>query len=189
VLAGPNGAGKSTLAPRLLRGPLRVTEYVDADAIARTLPTARPERAGITAGRVMLARLHELASRRASFGFETTLASRSFAPWIRRLIKTGYGFGLVFLWLPTPDVAVRRVAERVRMGGHDVPQQVVRRRYRAGLANFFRLYQPMATAWRVYDNSLGPTPRLVAAGHGRVVGDLRDPGMWRSFRRSAIHET
>jgi len=118
VLAGPNGAGKSTMAGRLLIDILAVSEFVDADVLARALP--RSEAAAVTAGRAMLRRLDELAAQRRSFGFETTLASRSFAPRIRRLIRAGYDCHLVFLWLPNADFAVARVAYRVRLGGHAV---------------------------------------------------------------------
>jgi predicted ABC-type ATPase len=107
VLSGPNGAGKSTTATRLLVGSLQVSEYVDADVFARTLP--RSEATAITAGRGVLRRLDELATERRSFGFETTLASRSFGPRIRRLIGAGYECHLVFLWLPSADLAVQEL--------------------------------------------------------------------------------
>src|SRR6516225_8899139 len=120
VLAGPNGAGKSTAAPMILKDALGVDEFVNADVIARGLSGFEPERAAMAAGRIMLARLRELARQRSSFAFETTLASRSFAPWLKDLLATRYQFHLVFLWLPSPDLAVARVAARVREGGHDV---------------------------------------------------------------------
>lgn len=111
VLAGPNGAGKSTIAPALLKGTLGVTEFVNADVIARGLSAFEPERVGIAAGRILLSRLRELAKKQASFAFETTLASRSFAPWVSRLLQNGYSFHLFFLWLASPGFAVNRVAE------------------------------------------------------------------------------
>ena len=117
VIAGPNGAGKSTLAPALLNDTLEVTEFVNADVIARGLSGFAPETMAMAAGRLMLARIRALAEQRASFAFETTLASRSFSPWIRRLIDRGHRFHLVFLSLPSTAVAVQRVANRVRMGG------------------------------------------------------------------------
>ncbi|HZL93888.1 MAG TPA: AAA family ATPase [Vicinamibacterales bacterium] len=110
ILAGPNGAGKSTAAPELLQGELAVNEFVNADVIARGLSAFDPDRAAIAAGRVMLARLNELARQRESFAFETTLASRSFAPRLRALRKSGYAIHLLFLWLSSPDLAVQRVA-------------------------------------------------------------------------------
>jgi predicted ABC-type ATPase len=113
----------------------------------------------------MLARLDELARQRESFAFETTLASRSFAPWLRDLRASGYAVHLFFLWLSSPDLAVQRVAYRVRSGGHDVPAETIRRRYRAGIRNLFRLYQPVVTSWAVY-NCSGPGSQLVAGGVG-----------------------
>jgi predicted ABC-type ATPase len=121
ILAGPNGAGKSTVAPALLHGALAVNEFVNADVIASGLSAFDPESAAIAAGRVMLSRIRELASQRVNFAFETTLASRSFAPWLRQLATSGYAVHLVYLWLPSADFAVERVAERVRAGGHNVP--------------------------------------------------------------------
>jgi predicted ABC-type ATPase len=185
VLSGPNGAGKSTISARLLVGSLRVSEYVDADVFARTLP--RSEMAAMTAGRAVLRRLDELTMERRSFGFETTLASRSFAPRIRRLITTGYECHLVFLWLPSADFAVGRVADRVRLGGHTVPEETIRRRYRSGLRNFFRLYQALTTTWRMYDNS-AQEPRLVASGAGRETLLSNDVALWRRVQEQASHE-
>jgi predicted ABC-type ATPase len=185
VLSGPNGAGKSTTATRLLVGSLQVSEYVDADVFARTLP--RSEATAITAGRGVLRRLDELATERRSFGFETTLASRSFGPRIRRLIGAGYECHLVFLWLPSADLAVARVADRVRLGGHSVPEATIRRRYRSGLRNFFRLYQALTTTWRMYDNS-EQEPRLVASGVGRETLVAIDITLWRRIREEARDE-
>ncbi len=181
VLAGPNGAGKSSLAPLLLQGVLGVTEFVNADVIARGLSGFNEEGAAVAAGRVMLARLRDLARQRFSFAFEATLASRSLAPWIERLKGDGYVFHLVFLWLPNPELAVARIGERVRMGGHGVPADTVRRRYRSGLRNFFALYRPLATTWRLYDNSARVSPRLVAAGEGGGTTVVADSRLWEEI--------
>jgi predicted ABC-type ATPase len=180
-LGGPNGAGKSTTAGRLLRGPLAVDEFVNADIIAQGLSGFAPERVALAAGRIMMARLRELSAQRVTFAFETTLASRSFAPWIKGLVDTGYHFHLVFLWLPSPDIAVARVAARVRLGGHDVPEATIRRRYRAGIRNFFELYQPMAHSWQIVDNIRIGRPRLIAAGRGKDTDHIRDRDTWRSI--------
>jgi predicted ABC-type ATPase len=131
----------------------------------------------MAAGRAMLERLTQLASERKSFGFETTLASRSFAPKIRTLLHAGYEFHLVFLSLPSPDLAVERVASRVRLGGHDVPEDTIRRRYRSGLRNFFALYSPLATSWRMYDNSTAQ-PRLIASGSAQRAPMIDDEASW-----------
>lgn len=181
VLAGPNGAGKSTTAPALLKGVLGVKEFVNADVIARGLSAFDAEGAAFAAGRVMLGRLREVARQRVCFAFETTMASRSFAPWISGLMEVGYAFHLVFLWLPSAEFAIARVAERVRMGGHDVPAGTIRRRYRAGLRNFFALYRPLATTWRVYDNSGVPPPRLIATGRGSAATRVVDRRTWEAI--------
>jgi predicted ABC-type ATPase len=117
VIAGPNGAGKSTVAPRLLQEALAVTEFVNADTIASGLSAFRPDSVAIAAGRVMLARLRALAEARADFAFETTLASRSFAPWLARLRASGYRVHLAFLSLPHADLAVARWRSGYAKGG------------------------------------------------------------------------
>jgi predicted ABC-type ATPase len=118
ILSGPNGAGKSTAAPRLLTGALAVSEFVNADTVARGLSAFGPESVALASGRIVLERIRHLADRRVSFAFETTLASRLFAPWVAGLKEGGYRFCLLFLWLPSADLAVRRVTERVKAGGH-----------------------------------------------------------------------
>lgn len=167
VIAGPNGAGKSTTASMVLRKALEVGEFVNADTIAAGLSAFSPESVSVAAGRVMLDRVHELAREHRDFAFETTLASRSFAPWLRSLRTDGYAFHLVYLWLPTVELALARVAERVRRGGHSVPDNIVRRRYDRSLSNFFNLYSGFADSWLMVNNSVRPRPRLIAK---RAIG-------------------
>src|ERR1700761_957880 len=162
VIAGPNGAGKSTMAQVLLSEEFHCAEFVNADVIARGLSAFNPEGAALEAGRVMLQRLDELARQRVDFAFETTLASRTFAPRIRKSQEEGYKCHLFFAWLPHPDMAVDRVASRVAAGGHHVPEADIRRRYERGVANFLHLYMELADVWEVYDNS-GAT-RMMARG-------------------------
>jgi predicted ABC-type ATPase len=188
IIAGPNGAGKTTTAPRLLADTLGVLEFVNADAIAQGLSAFKPEEAAIPAGRIMLRRLHELANQRRSFAFETTLASKTFAPWIGDLQKTGYAFGLSFLWLPSADLAVARVQERVRLGGHDIPSSTIRRRYRAGLQNFFSIYRPMADRWEFFDNFSAWEPQLIAHGVGTAQPTVVVPERWDAVLRELGHE-
>jgi predicted ABC-type ATPase len=183
VIAGPNGAGKSTTAPSLLKGTLEVSEFVNADLIAQGLSGFQPEGAVFHAGRVMLERIHYLAKRQINFAFETTLASRSFAPWIEKLLDTGYTFHLVFLWLPDEDFAIARVAERVRMGGHAVPEETIRRRYHKGIGNFFKLYRPLADSWFFYDNS-AEDPRLVAYGEHDQEFLVNESAIWHNIRKN-----
>jgi predicted ABC-type ATPase len=182
VLAGPNGAGKSTSAADLLRGALSVEEFVNADTIALGLSAYRPEAAAVAAGRVMLERLHFLARERRDFAFETTLAGKGHARWLRGLGKGGYRTHLVFLSLPDADLAVARVTERVRQGGHHVPENVVRRRFAASLSNLFALYSELVDSWQVYDNADLTGPRLVAS---RSVGGpavIADPDAWENLK-------
>jgi predicted ABC-type ATPase len=179
VVAGPNGAGKSTTAPYLLRDALEVAEFVNADTIALGLSAFQPEAVAVTAGRIMLRRMRQLAQARLDFAFETTLAGRSLAPWIAGLKRRGFRGHLLYLWLESADLAVSRVAERVRLGGYDVPEPVIRRRYAKGLRNLFNLYMPLADGWQVFDNSHATGPRLVAAGAGRDVHYVGDADTWR----------
>jgi predicted ABC-type ATPase len=167
VIAGPNGAGKSTTAPAILRDALKVHEFVNADTIASGLSAFSPESVALAAGRIMLDRVHELAREGRDFAFETTLASRTFAPWLRGLQAKGCKFHLVYLWLPTVELAIARVAERVRRGGHAVPEGIVRRRYDRSLDNFFNLYSQFANSWMMMDNSIRRRPRVIAK---RAIG-------------------
>jgi predicted ABC-type ATPase len=179
VLGGPNGAGKSTSAPRLLRGSLKVEEFVNADTLAQGLSAFRPEDVALDAGRIMLRRLDELEDQRKSFAFEATLASQALARRLARLKAHDYAVHIVFLWLPTADLAIARVAERVRAGGHDVPSDAVQRRFSRGLYNFFTLYRPIADTWRLYDGSSIRGPRLVASGGITTETRVRDRETWR----------
>jgi predicted ABC-type ATPase len=183
VIAGPNGAGKSTTAPRLLQGALAVAEFVNADTIARGLSAFRPESVAVAAGRVMLARIRSLASARANFAFETTLAGRSFARWLAAERASGYRAHLAFLSLPSPELALARVAERVRHGGHDIPEEVVRRRFAAGLRNFFGLYREAVDTWQMFDNSAAGGLRLLATGRAEQPAEILHADAWENLWR------
>jgi predicted ABC-type ATPase len=163
IVAGPNGAGKSTFARLFLPDYADCKEFVNADLIAAGLSPFNPESLAIEAGRLMLDRIETLARSRVDFGFETTLAGRGYVPLISRLKSEGYRVNLFFLWLSGPDLALTRVRDRVRTGGHHIPDEVVRRRYKRGLANFFRLYRPMLDSWLIFDNSWS-LPRMAAFG-------------------------
>ena len=184
VIAGPNGAGKSTTAPRLLRSALSVGEFVNADAIAQGLSAFRPETVAFAAGRIMLHRLRALATSRESFGFETTLASRNFGPWLRTLRTEGYRVHVAFLSLPDADLAVARVAGRVRQGGHGVPEDVIRRRFERGLSNFFTQFEPMADSWQMFDNS-GTRMRIIATKRYGRAAVISNQDAWQRLREAA----
>jgi predicted ABC-type ATPase len=176
ILAGPNGAGKSTVASVLLPR-LQLLEFVNADTIARGLSEFNPESVALAAGRIMLDRLDRLESERMSFAFETTLASRTFAPRLRRLRAEGYRVELIFCWLPSPEMCVERVASRVRSGGHSIPHETIHRRYHAGLKNFFQLYRPLADVWQFYETA-GPR-RPIAEFEAKLV--VHDGALWSTL--------
>jgi predicted ABC-type ATPase len=186
LLAGPNGAGKSTAAPDLLHGALHVDEFVNADVIARGLSAFNPEGAALDAGRAMLTRLKELAAQRKNIAFESTLASRTFAPWIRQLKKEGYKFHLFYFWLPSPEVCVDRVRRRKALGGHTVPAETIHRRYHAGIRNFFELYNPIAYRWEFTDNTAKPGS-LVASGGEGIKEKIIDAALWAKLKEEYRH--
>ncbi len=161
VIAGPGGAGKTSFATELLPDFVDCREFLNADLIAAGLSPFAPETQNVRAGRLLLERIRELSKARADFGLETTLSGRTHAKLLADLKFLGYRINLFFLWLRSPDLAVRRVANRVRQGGHSVPEEVVRRRYASGLRNLFRLYTPQIDSWWLYDASCLP-PVVIA---------------------------
>ena len=185
ILAGPNGAGKSTLAPFLLRDWLGLMEFVNADVIASGLSAFEPERAALEAGRIMLRRLRKLAAQRKNFAFETTLATRSYANWLRQLVQEGWHVNLIFIWLDSPELAVQRVKARVAAGGHAIPEATIRRRYDKGVRNFFTLYQELAETWAVYDNSNSAQAVMLAKGRRKNQQVIFHQERWEHFSREA----
>lgn len=176
VIGGANGAGKTTSAFSVLPS-LNITEYVNADAIAAGLSPFNPESVAIQAGRLMLERLKTLANSGADFAFETTLAARTFAPFLQRCQRSGYTIGLLYFWLRSSDLAVERVARRVASGGHSIPEAVVRRRYERGRRNLIELYLPLCNEWFVLDNS-EPDSHLVAEGLSNQPPTVYDQLTW-----------
>jgi len=162
IFAGPNGAGKSTHADAILAA-LGMDTFVNADYIARGLSGRKTDLVAFEAGRIMLKRLHQLGSAGADFAFESTLSSRTFAPFLRTLKAQGYVVAIYYFSLTNAQLAVRRVKLRVSMGGHDVPRDVVKRRFGRSLGNFFTLYAPLADEWTLFDNSSSPQALTVAA--------------------------
>jgi predicted ABC-type ATPase len=173
VIAGPNGAGKTTFATEFLPSFVNCREFVNADLIAAGLSPFAPESQALRAGRLVLTRIQELAAAGADFGFETTLSGRTYAPILKGLRDRGYRLHLFFLWLPSAELAVARVANRVRQGGHHVPEPAIRRRFEAGLRNLGNIYACLVDHWRIYDASRLP-PSLVAEDDGGVVA-IHDP--------------
>jgi predicted ABC-type ATPase len=163
VIAGPNGAGKTTFAREFLPKDAGVIHFVNADLIASGLSPLRPELAALAGGRLFLAELDRLARLRDDFAFETTLSGLIYLRRLKRWKAAGYRIEITYLRLPSPLLALRRIASRVRQGGHNVPRADVLRRFTRGWMNFEKVYRPLADAWAVYDNS-GATPRLLDQG-------------------------
>ena len=164
IIAGPNGAGKTTASYSVLPKILQCREFVNADEIARGLSPFNPESVAIEAGRLMLSRIAELLRRNESFSIETTLATRSYFKLIEKAHQQGYEVTLLFFWLKTPEQAIERVAERVSKGGHNIPRDIIIRRYYEGIDNLFRIYMPIVDTWILVDNSV--TPRGIIATGG-----------------------
>jgi len=152
ILGGPNGAGKTTAAKVLLPS-LSFEAFLNADEFARQLPPGDAELTALRAGRLMLERMRELVRAKQSFTFETTCSGKSYLRMLRECQKEGWRVSLLFLWLPSAEDCIRRVRQRVRAGGHSIPEDVIRRRYAAGLVTMRDFYLPLANAVRIYDNS------------------------------------
>ena len=163
IIAGPNGAGKTTFAREFLPKDAGIIHFVNADLIASGLSPLRPELAALSGGRLFLAELDRLARARVDFAFETTLSGLIYLRRLKRWKAAGYRIEITYLRLPSPQLALRRIAARVRQGGHNVPRADVLRRFARGWINFQRCYRTLADAWAVYDNS-GETPRLIEQG-------------------------
>jgi predicted ABC-type ATPase len=163
VIAGPNGAGKTTFARRYLPESAGVIRFVNADLIATGLSPLKPEFASIAAGRLVLREIDRLTAERQDFGFETTLSGLTYLRRLRAWKQDSYRIEIVYLRLKSPALALRRIAARVRQGGHDVPKSDVLRRFSRGWENFTQIYRPLADFWAVYDNS-GRTATLLEKG-------------------------
>ena len=161
IIAGPNGSGKTTFARKFLPGRTDCTQFINADLIAQGLSPFSPVVAAMKAGRLVLKEIQELSGKGISFAFETTLSGKTYLSLIKSLKNKGYQIHLFFLWIPSPNLALERIKERVASGGHDVPAADVRRRFRRSVDNFFKVYESRLDSWMLFDNS-EQTPRLVA---------------------------
>ncbi|MGD0461633.1 MAG: zeta toxin family protein [Tepidisphaeraceae bacterium] len=166
IIAGPNGAGKTTFAEEFLPNEAGCPDFINADLIARGLSPFAPEKAALEAGKIMLKQIADRVRRKESFAFETTLSGLNYAKKTPLWRKAGYHVKLFFLSLPSADLAVARVAARVRQGGHNVPEHVIRRRFDSGLRNFYAVYRGLVNSWVVYDNA-GASPLLLQAGENK----------------------
>jgi predicted ABC-type ATPase len=179
IMAGPNGSGKSSAAKLLL--PPSMT-FVNADMIAQEQSGKRDTPADLRAGRTLVRILDNLEQERHDFAVETTLANLKLIPRLQRLQHSGYETQLIFMWLQSPELAVERVAARVRMGGHDVPEDTIRRRYERGLRHFFQSYMDVVDRWRLYDNSRLNDPRRIAGGGRGRITEVIQKELWLDIR-------
>ncbi len=160
VIAGSNGAGKTTFATRFLPRYAECINFINPDLLARGLSPFDPDAGLVRAGRLVLERIQEMSNRRADFAWETTLSGRSYARVICDLRADGYRVHMFYLWIPSPELALLRIRERVEKGGHNVPARDVRRRFGRTLGNLFHLYRPGLDTLRVFDNSTRE-PKLI----------------------------
>lgn len=160
IIAGPNGAGKTTFATEFLPRFANCRNFINADLIARGLSPFDPDAGMLRAGRTVLERIAEFTEARTGFAFETTLSGRSYVPLLRGVKKAGFRLHMFYLWIPSPDLALLRIRDRVESGGHNVPERDVRRRFGRTLGNLFTLYRPLLDTLRFFDNS-SDEPRLI----------------------------
>lgn len=168
IIAGPNGSGKTTFAREFLPDYVNCPNFVNADLIALGLAPFEPRAAAIKAGKLVLQQIHEFARRDVDFAFETTLSGKSYATLLNELKKKGYGIHLFFLWIPSPELAIARIKDRVAEGGHNVPAEDVRRRFIRGVHNFFSLYEPLVDSWMLFDNSRAKPVLIAKRRNGRI---------------------
>lgn len=180
IIAGCNGAGKTTASYTVLPEMLNCKEFVNADEIAKGISPFQPEKAAIDAGKIMLSRIDELIALQIDFSFETTLAPKYFVNLIKEAQQRGYFVTLVFFWLNSVDLAIERVKMRVSEGGHNIPEDIIRRRYMSGIRNLLKLYKPVCDYWIVINNSENPF-KVIAEGLKNSELDIKDEFIWNKI--------
>lgn len=182
IIAGCNGAGKTTASYTILPEMLSCNEFVNADEIAKGLSPFQPEKVSFQAGRIMLERVHELLKQKVDFAFETTLTTLSYQSIIKTAKKKGYKINLLFFWLNNENLAIERVKIRVQEGGHDIPEDVIIRRYHKGIKNLLRIFISLCDYWLVIDNSSSPY-RFVAEGSSKRQLKVFDKNLWVQIQK------
>lgn len=168
IIAGCNGAGKTTASFTILPEILDCKEFVNADEIAKGLSPFQPEKVAFEAGRIMLERIAFLLKSNESFAFETTLATKTYKQKLIAAKNNNYKVKLLFFWLPTIELAIERVSTRVKEGGHNIPKDIIARRYKRGIDNLFKIYLPLCDEWMIFDNS-DVDSEMIAKG--KIVGE------------------
>lgn len=185
IISGCNVAGKTTASYSLLPEMLNCTQFVNSDEFAKGLSPFHPEKASIQASRYMLMKFKYLLERQQDFAIETTLATRTLLKMAQKAQKAGYTVTLLYFWLNSPELAVERVRARVEAGGHDIPEETIRRRYQVGIDYFFHYYAPMCERWILADNSQIPF-RVIAQGTKDEVISINDEATYTKIRNMAI---
>lgn len=180
IIAGSNGAGKSTAANVILPQFLNCREFVNADSIAAGLSPFQPETVSFQAGRIMLNRIKELISEEKTFAFETTLTAKSYIPLLYEAKKKKYRIVLFYFWINSVNLALARIADRAKKGGHDIPKDVVERRFERSLFNLVNLFIPMSEEWSIFDNS-SDRMNLIANGNGTKVRLVQKHEIWEQI--------
>lgn len=173
IISGCNGAGKTTVSYSVLPKLLDCKQFVNADEIAKGLSPFCPESVAIQAGKLMLLRIEELLASDETFSIETTLATRSYSELVKRAQEKGYKVTLLYFWLNSPELAVERVARRVSEGGHNIPKDVIYRRYEKGLKNLFNIFIPIVDSWMIVDNGVEPR-EIIAKGTKNQMKTFND---------------
>lgn len=187
LIAGCNGAGKTTASYAIFPQMLDCREFVNLDEIAKGISPFHPESASIAAGRMVVERINDLVKQGADFAVETTLATKSYVSFIKKAKAAGYFVTLVYFWLNTPELARKRVEMRVRHGGHYVSDEVVNRRYWAGMRNLFRMYVPISDYWILIDNSVDPF-EIIAEGNKTVVSAISNDDKFYYLRDFSLSD-
>lgn len=180
IIAGCNGAGKTTACFTILPEVLQVKEFVNADNIAAGLSPLNVDSVAFEAGRIMLQRIQLLINEKADFAIETTLSTRSYVSLVKQARANGYKVTLLYYWLASPEFAKQRVAKRVRQGGHNIPDEVVERRYYRGISNLLNLYAPIVDKWIVIDNTR-TKPNIIAKGSAEEDNTILNSELWNIF--------
>jgi len=165
VIAGPNGVGKTTFAGRYLPDEVKQAEFVNVDLIARGLSPYDPDSVAVEAGRIALKRIRGLIARGVGFAWETTMSGRTSVGWLRQARGAGYFLKAYFLWVRDPGVTLRRIRQRAAGGGHDIAEEILRRRFYKTIQNFFTIYRPLMDTWKLFETDR-PALRLIAVGKG-----------------------
>lgn len=184
MISGPNGAGKTTTAMSFISSAA-IDEFINADEIARGLAPLHPESMSLTASKLMLKRLKELLEAKKNFAFETTGAGTNYIKHLKQAQEVGYEIFLLFLWLPSSDLAVERVATRVEQGGHHIPEETIRRRYFMGLKNLVKYYLPLANGALILDNSVAGSNKIIARKHENYDLIIEEPSIWKEIQEVA----